>query len=72
MTLSRVYLYAAAVTQFVLDVLTAFDAINYLLMVPDTPISDRADLAGEHIEKTSAAGEAIFMSIVRQNSQTCV
>jgi hypothetical protein len=67
-----VYLYAAAVVQFVLDVLPAFYATHYLLMVPDIPISDRADLADENLYFGIAPLEAIFMSTVRQHSQTCV
>jgi hypothetical protein len=63
-----VYLYAAAVAQYFLDVSAAFINIHFLLMVPHTPILDRADLADENIDKVLLPLETIFMSTVRQDS----
>ncbi|KAJ7886131.1 hypothetical protein B0H14DRAFT_2697747 [Mycena olivaceomarginata] len=55
-----VYLYVASITQFALDIYIAFNHIHSLLMVPDTPIPDRADLAEANVETIWIPLEALL------------
>ncbi|KAJ7822507.1 hypothetical protein B0H14DRAFT_2828564 [Mycena olivaceomarginata] len=58
-----VYLYASAVAQFVLDVLTTFDAIYYYLMISDTPFPDRLPRADESLAFATPPLEALFIPV---------
>ncbi|KAJ7709067.1 hypothetical protein B0H14DRAFT_3023690, partial [Mycena olivaceomarginata] len=55
-----VYLYVASITQFALDFYIAFNNIHSSLMVPDTPIPDRADLADANVATIRIPLEALF------------
>jgi hypothetical protein len=44
-----VYLYAACVAQWAMQFALCFQGIHFLLMVPDTPLPERADSAGRNI-----------------------
>ncbi|KAJ7367596.1 hypothetical protein DFH08DRAFT_1070471 [Mycena albidolilacea] len=55
-----VYLYLASITQFALDFYIGFNHIHSLLMVPDTPIPDRADLAEANVETIWIPLEALL------------
>jgi hypothetical protein len=60
-----VYLYVASITQFALDFYIAFNNIHSSLMVPDTPIPDRADLADANVATIRIPLEALFTFNVR-------
>lgn len=66
-----VYLYAASVVQWALDVYIAFRNIHSLFMVPDLSIPDRGDLADESVENIFAPQEALFVFNVRDNPHMC-
>ncbi|KAF7342907.1 hypothetical protein MSAN_02007100 [Mycena sanguinolenta] len=56
-----VYLYAASVVQWAVDLSTAFEAIHSVLMVPNIPIPNRAALASESTRKFDVPAEALFL-----------
>jgi hypothetical protein len=64
-----VYLYAASVAQWAMEVVIAFTNIHSLLMVHDLSIPDRARLAGENMLTFSICQQVLFMFNVRDNSQ---
>jgi hypothetical protein len=64
-----VYLYAASVAQWAMEVVIAFTNIHSLLMVHDLSIPDRAQLAGENMLTFSICQQVLFMFNVRDNSQ---
>jgi hypothetical protein len=66
-----VYLYAASVVQWALDVYIAFRNIHSLFMVPDLSIPDRGDLADESVENIFAPQEVLFVFNVRDNPHMC-
>ncbi|KAJ6496226.1 hypothetical protein C8R45DRAFT_926739 [Mycena sanguinolenta] len=55
------YLYAASVVQWALDIRSTFARIHSLLMIPDVPIPDRANRASRTTAKYSALQVALFM-----------
>ncbi|KAJ7835452.1 hypothetical protein B0H14DRAFT_3871062 [Mycena olivaceomarginata] len=56
-----VYLYVASLVQFALDFYSAFNHIHSLLMVPDTPIPDRADLAEANVAEVWTYLQALLV-----------
>jgi hypothetical protein len=67
-----VYLYAASVTLWAMDFAIASSGIHSLLMVPDTPIPDRGDLANANRAKFLNPAEAFVMINVRIQIQSYV
>jgi hypothetical protein len=61
-----VYLYVASLVQFALDFYSAFNHIHSLLMVPDTPIPDRADLAEANVAEVWTYLQALLVFNVRE------
>jgi hypothetical protein len=67
-----VYLYAASVAQFALDIYTTFNHIHSLLMVPDTPIRDRGDLSEVNVTTVWVPLEALLVFNVGKETIVCV
>ncbi|KAF8198874.1 hypothetical protein K438DRAFT_695351 [Mycena galopus ATCC 62051] len=56
-----VYLYAASMLNWALDLWAFFEGIHSLLMAPGTPIPDRADLADDIASRFYALQEGLFV-----------
>lgn len=61
------YLYAASVAQWAMQIAIAFEGIHSLLMVPDAPIPDRADLAGGNVFTYAVCQQVLFVFNVCEN-----
>lgn len=68
-----VYLYMASVVEWALDLDAVFDAIHFVLMVPDTPIPDRGYLVDEnHAIKFGPRLQALWVFNVRVPGRICL
>ncbi|KAK7053817.1 hypothetical protein R3P38DRAFT_1468047 [Favolaschia claudopus] len=56
-----VYLYAASVTQWALDLADSLKNIHYLLMVPDVPLRERSDFADDKRYSLFGPQEGFFV-----------
>ncbi|KAJ7892408.1 hypothetical protein B0H13DRAFT_2340101 [Mycena leptocephala] len=56
-----IYLYAASVIQWALNLTTIYIGIRALLMIPDVPIGDRAELSDDMITRFRPATEGFFV-----------
>jgi hypothetical protein len=63
------YLYGSSVVQWAMEIAIAFGDIHALLMVPDVPIPDRAELTGGNVLTYSICQQVLFMFNVRENFQ---
>jgi hypothetical protein len=67
MLIAVVYLYAGSIAQWAAHLAFAFENMHIVLMVPGTPIQDRAVLADENV-KFVAPAEALFVVNVRRDA----